>query len=225
MRVWNVGKVAAAAAVVAMSLSACEMGQQSSAPAPAPMGSVQPPSGSGVEPSQGGTKPSSSRTTPTQERQTPTSKSPAPTGAGAPIDDSTCQRALLEGSFGVANDEKTNYANGFLTVKNTAARACTLRADGPFVMMLGREGTALKGVNYTPDYPSKRTPITLQPGQSASSELQWQDEGDCQGRAWKVNVSVHPSDTPMQLDPLMSGQPGTFDVCGGTVQVGAFKNV
>lgn len=231
MYVRNVGKVVAAAAIAAVSLSACEMGQESSAPTPA-LGSVQPPSDPGVVPSRAETAPkpnddgqtiSSSPATPTQEAQTPTSSSPGSTGTDASIDDSTCQRALLEGSFGVDNDENTNYANGFLTVTNTAARACTLHPDGPWVMMLGRQGTALEGVNYTRDFTTQPTAITLQPGQSASSELQWQDEGNCQGRAWAVNVSVHPSDTPMQLDPLMSGQVGQFDVCGGTVQVGAFK--
>jgi hypothetical protein len=111
MRVWNMGKVAAAAAVLAVSLSACVVGQQSSAPVGA------------MEPAPGGTVPTtnSARTPSSQERQTPTSKSPASTRTSTPMDDNTCQRALLKGSFGVNNNEKTNYVNGFLNVTNTQA--------------------------------------------------------------------------------------------------------
>jgi uncharacterized protein DUF4232 len=199
MRLRNVGKSLVVAAGLAVSLSACGMARQ------------QPPQPATPQAGSGSGSSSSSQT----------SGSSGSSSSSSP-DLSTCDTGQMAASFQLAT---TGSVDGYLKVTNAGKESCTLGADYPAIEFTNREGTGIEGVTYTQGGKGSGV-ITLEPGESANSDIEWQASGtSCVARVWALNLRVHPTDVPKSVDPMLPGQTGgqVFDLCGTNVTVGSWR--
>jgi hypothetical protein len=142
--------------------------------------------------------------------------------SSASPDLSTCDTGRMAASFQLAT---TGSVDGYLKVTNAGKESCTLPAEYPSIEFTNREGTGIEGVTYTQGGKGSGA-ITLQPGESANSDLEWQASGtSCVARVWALNLSMDRADVPKSVDPTLPGQTGgqVFDLCGTDVTVGSWQ--
>ncbi|MER5390152.1 DUF4232 domain-containing protein [Saccharopolyspora sp. NPDC002686] len=118
----------------------------------------------------------------------------------------------------------TGSVDGYLEVTNDGGNPCTLKSSYPTVEFMGRDGTGVSDVTYKQGSGGSGS-VTLQPGETASSDVEWQASGDqCVARVWALNLSLQPGEKPKSVDPVLNDQPGqVFDLCGHEVTVSGWQ--